>query len=101
MQDEQLFPVIYSFHPWRNRCQYLIRYCFEFVGQLAYRQFFAKDDNRIALLGIGVGDVDHASIHTNIADYRTTFSGDGNFTSPVTEMTVEAIGIADWDDGDA
>ena len=50
---------------------------------------------------VGIGDIDHAGIHTDIANDRTTVAINHDLATTIAEMTVQAVGIADRDNRDA
>ena len=50
---------------------------------------------------VGIGDIDHAGIHTDIANDRATVAINHDLATTIAEMTVQAVGITDRDNRDA
>ena len=50
---------------------------------------------------VGIGDIDHAGIHTDIANDLATVAINHDLATTIAEMTVQAVGITDRDNRDA
>ena len=62
---------------------------------------FAEEDDGVAFAAFHTRDVDEAHVHADAADDRHLVAGDNHMALFVAEVAVEAVGIADGDDGDA
>ena len=73
----------------------------EAVGDLGDGQAGAEDDDRIAFARVGVGHVDHAEIHADVAHGGAAVMADEHLPDAVAKAAVHAVGVTDGDDGDA
>ena len=69
---------------------------------LTLEQLLSSEDfNLVADFCINIGDIDHAGVHANIADDRCPFPSHEHFSDSVAQVAVQAVRIADRNDGNA
>ena len=85
-----LFPIVNPFYPRRDRGQYLVWNGLQLARKFADGEFFAEDDDGVSFARVDIGDVDHAGIHADITDDRTTVAVNHDFAATIAEMTVQA-----------
>ena len=79
---------------WRDRCQNLVWYGAAGCGKVFDGGIFAEYLYAVAYFCVGSCDIDHAQVHTDIADGRAMFAVDDKRAATAAEVAVNAVGIA-------
>ncbi len=93
--DQKLFAVVDTLDPFAYRCEDLVGDCVEDIGQLGCGNIRSEDLYAVAGMTFReIGYVDHAGIHTDVADRRASVAAYKHAHGSATEMTVNAVGIS-------
>ena len=87
--------IVNSLHAVADARKHLIRYGVDGIGERSHRQFFAEDDNLIALCAVDVRNVNHSYVHADIAHVLSLLAVYETETVTVAEMAVQSVGVAD------
>ena len=97
---DKLFFVVDTFYSLGHAGEDFVGDGIQFFSEFGDRNVSSEDFNLVADFCINIGDIDHAGVHANIADDRCPFPSHEHFSDSVAQVAVQAVRIADRDDGD-
>ena len=96
-----LFLKIYPFDAWGDGGEHLVGDGACGCGIALQEVSLAEEDDGVALVAFHTSNVDETHVHADAADDGHFVAGDDDMPLLVAEVAVEAVGVADGDDGDA
>lgn len=90
-----------AFYTRADRSKYLVGNRIEYIREYRYGKVVAKDLNRVSLVAVNVGHVDHANVHTDIANVGRLLSVHQAVAMAIAQVAVQSVGIANRYGGNA